>query len=453
MHSSGLPQTGDSQEIGHDATTCLWATKPRSWIPKELDGADDYGLDFHVQISIDKSIQDIFRIQLKGTRSPNLNSDGSYFSIGLSASTLRYYDKIVEPILLVYCDLSVDLDDPVKCPMYYVWVRPELRRVEIQKIPLDQGSVTLRIPVANRLTKTTDLLNEIRQANALANIGHALDVKVETDRPGMDMSDRVDMLRDVQSGLVARSFDFLDALAEPPTAHWVEPKRGTLAWHLREASRHLRTGKTERCKIELAQAEKLLDGATSIEKAEFYHFSGCVNSIDGDNQGSRDAHWEATLNEDQPKYWIAWAESELRLRYQLDGNNDFTDVIAKLPGNHPSILGIKARLLAAEDKYEESITLLNTFSGVENMSARAIVETMNSKSVEALQACIEGLETEDLSDSFRLLFSLLKARARFALAMGKSGAPILDEILPPAGLPGMDIDLLRQAWQDIQEAV
>lgn len=143
----------------------------------------------------------------------------------------------------------------------------------------------------------------------------------------------------------------------------------------------------------------------------------------------------------------------MRLRYHFDGSNDFTDVVAKLPGNHPSILGIKARLLAVENKYEESIALLNTFSGVESLSARAIVETMNSKSVEALQACMEGLAIEDVSDSSRLLFTLLKARARFALAIGKSGAPMLGEILPPTGLPGMDIDLLRQAWQDIQEAV
>ncbi len=313
VHSNGLPQTGDAQEIGRDAATCFRATKPRSWIPKELDGTDDYGLDFQVQISIHQSVQDIFRIQLKGTRSPNRNSDGSYFSIPLSASTLRYYDNIVEPILLVYCDLSVDLDDPVKCPMYYVWVRPELRRVDIKKVPLDQGSVTLRVPVANIITKTTDLLDEIKQVNALAKIGHALDVKVETDRPGMNLGDRVDMLRDVQSGLVARSFDFLDALAEPPTDHWVEPKRGTLAWHLRETSRHLRAGKTDRCKTELTQAEKLLIGATPIEKAEFYNLSGRVKSLDGDSQGARDAYWEATKIDNQPKYWAAWAESELRL--------------------------------------------------------------------------------------------------------------------------------------------
>jgi len=452
-NASGLPQTGDAQEIGQDATTCLWANKPRSWFLKDLGGTDDYGLDFQTQINVQQSIQDIFRIQLKGTRSPKLNSDGTHFSISLSATTLRFYDKIVEPILLVYCDLSVDLDDPAECPMYYVWVRPELRRVEIEKIPLEQGKVALHVPVANVLTKAIDLLEAIRQANTLANIGHALDVKVESDRPGMDLGDRVDMLRDVQNGLTARSFDFLDALAEPPTEHWIEPKRGTLAWHLREASRLLQIGKADRCKTELTQAQLLLDGATTIEKAEFHHISGRVKSFDGDSQGARDAYREAAAIEGQPKYWASWAEGELRLRYQLGGSNDFTDVASKLHGDHPSILGMKARLLAAENKYDESIALLNSFSGVESLSARVIVETMNAKSAEALQACIEGLALPDVSDSSRQLFSLLKARARFALSMGKGGPAELGEILPPAGIPGMDVALLRQAWEDIQEAV
>jgi tetratricopeptide (TPR) repeat protein len=453
-HSSGLPQTGDAQEIGQDATTSLWANKPRSWILKDLGGTDDYGLDFQAQISINQSVQNIFRIQLKGTKSPIRNREGTYFSIPLFASTLRYYDNIVEPILLVFCDLSVDLDDPAKCPLYYAWVRPELRRVEIEKVPLHQGKVSLRVPVGNLLIKTTDLHDEIRQANALANIGHALDVKVETDRPGMNFGDRVDMLQDVQRGLATRSFDLLDALAEPATDHWVEPKRGTLAWHLRETSRHLRTGKTDKCKTELAQAEKLLNRATPIEKAELHSLNGRLKLFDGDGQGACDDLWEATKFDNQPKYFAAWAESELKLRYQHGGgNNDFTDSADKVPGNHPSILGIKARLLAAENKYEESIALLNTFTGVESLSARAIVETMRSKSAEALQACIEGMAIENISDSSHQLFALLKARARFGLAMGNNGASMVDEFLPPAGLPGIDVDLLRQAWQDIQEAV
>lgn len=452
-NASGLPQTGDAQEIGQDATTCLWANKPRSWFLKDLGGTDDYGLDFQTQINVQQSIQDIFRIQLKGTRSPKLNNDGTYFSISLSASTLRFYDKIVEPILLLYCDLSVDLDDPAKCPLYYAWVRPELLRVGIKNIPLDQGTVALRVPVTNVLTKTTDLLEAIRQANKLANIGHALDVKVEGDRPGMDLGDRVDMLHDVQNSLVARSFDFLAALAEPPTEHWIEPKRGTLAWHLREASRLLRIGKIDRSKSELAQAQSLLDGGTKIERAEFHHISGRVKSFDGDNQGARDAYWAAASIGGQPKYWASWAEGELRLRYQLGGSNDFSDVASRLTGDEPSILGMRARLLAAENKYDESIALLNSFSGVESLSARVIVETMNSKSAEALQACIEGLAIPDVSDSSRQLFSLLKARARFSLAMEKGGPAVLGEILPPAGIPGMDVDLLRQAWEDIQEAV
>jgi tetratricopeptide (TPR) repeat protein len=181
--------------------------------------------------------------------------------------------------------------------------------------------------------------------------------------------------------------------------------------------------------------------------------NGRLLSIEGDNQGARDAHWEAAQIEDQPKFWTAWAESELRLRYQLGFKNDFSDIFEKLNGVQPSILAIKARLLAAEGKYEESIALLDTFTGAENLSARVIIETMNSKYAEALDASIKGLALADVNDSSRQLFCLMKARARFSLAIEKSGVAIVGDILPPSGIPGMDVELLRQAWQDIQEAV
>jgi tetratricopeptide (TPR) repeat protein len=337
--------------------------------------------------------------------------------------------------------------------MYYVWIREELRRIDIESIPLDQGTVTLRVPVANLLTKDLDVLPEVRRANRLANIGHALDVKVEIDRPGMNMGDRAELLSNVQAGLTSRSFDLLDAIAELPTDHWIEPKRGTLAWHLREGNRHIRTGKTEKCKSELALAATLLGSATSIEKADFHYLNGRLQSIEGDNQGARDSYWEAATFEDQPKFWTAWAESELRLRFQLGDKNDFSDILGKLRGDQPSILAIKARLLAAEGKYDESIALLDTFTGVENLSARVIIETMNSKYADAFKACMEGLELPDINDVSRQLFFLMKALARFSLAIEKSGVALVGEILPPSGIPGMDVELLRQAWQDIQEAV
>ncbi|RST49988.1 DUF4365 domain-containing protein, partial [Variovorax sp. MHTC-1] len=74
--TEGNPQTGDAQEIGQDAEDAFRGGRPRSWIIKGLDGTDDYGLDFQIQLKADQQILDIFRVQLKGTRSPTRSAGG-----------------------------------------------------------------------------------------------------------------------------------------------------------------------------------------------------------------------------------------------------------------------------------------------------------------------------------------------------------------------------------------
>lgn len=75
-HDKGLPQTGDSQEIGQDAYDCLRAKRPKGWQLTELGGVNDFGFDLQVQISVNQQVVHPFRIQLKGTRSPQRNADG-----------------------------------------------------------------------------------------------------------------------------------------------------------------------------------------------------------------------------------------------------------------------------------------------------------------------------------------------------------------------------------------
>ena len=103
-----LPKTGDQQDIGADR--CFRARIPWNWRPHGLEGSDDYGLDYQIQTTPGQRATDIFRVQLKGTRYPDLSLDGEFISIQLKASTVRFYDRIVEPILLVVCDLSADAD-------------------------------------------------------------------------------------------------------------------------------------------------------------------------------------------------------------------------------------------------------------------------------------------------------------------------------------------------------
>ncbi len=458
-HDQGLPQTGDSQEIGQDAADCLNANRPRSWKLTQLDGDNDYGFDYQVQITAGQQVIHPFRLQLKGTRSPKRSADGSHLSVVLSASTLRYYDNTEEPVLLVLCDLKVDREEPRNCPLYYVWIREELRRIQIDEVALTQEEVAVHVPAANVLSRSTDLLADVRKYHRLAKIGHALDTRVAGMRPDLDASQRVALLENITEGIAARNVAFTEALAEPARDIWISPPQGSLAWMLTEARNSINVGRIAKCESFLRQAADKLNSATCLEKAEYWHLTGRLHNAYGADELASDAFKQATQLGAQPKYWSAWAESELRRRFRLNGSEDFSEVIAALPtGEEPMLLSIKARLLAANRRYDEAIALLDSFGGAESLASRAIVQTMYSKHEEALRACKEGLTLAGVRENTRQLFLVLRARARFNLALKNARRVETkedskeDEILPPSGLPGTDPEALRLAWADIQEA-
>lgn len=452
LKDEGLPKTGEAQEIGHEAVTCLYATKPKSWLPKDLGGTDDYGLDYQIQLNIEGQVRGIFRVQLKGTRSPVLSADGSFISMELSASTLRYYDEISEPILLVVCDLSVD-EESSNCPMYYTWVRPELRRIDIENVARTQKEVTLRVPTANRVLKSTDLLGDIREAKNLAEVGHALDMRVADVEPSMDSASRLGVVKNVENWLSGRSATFFQAVKESPDTDWVNPPKGSLPWHLQEGTRLIRAGKLEGVGKELDACEAMLNDATPNDQAEFWYLSGRLHSSLSRNTEARDSFLKATQLGTKDQFWTSYAESEIRARFEIDGANDFSDVIAALPSDKPIFLATKARLLAASNRYPEAIALLDSSDTIDSLSSRAVLETMAGHPQAALDASLKGLDHPDSNDSTRQVFLVMKARARFGLAVEDRSLGARDQILPPAGTPGMNFDLLKTAWADINEAV
>lgn len=460
-HDEGLPQTGDSQEIGQDAYDCLRAKRPKSWQLTDLDGGSDFGFDLQVQITVNQQVVHPFRLQLKGTRSPKRSADGSFLSIALSTSTLRYFDNTDEPVLLVLCDLSVNPEDPGECDLYYVWIREELDRIGIASIPLEQHEAVVRVPTDNVLNRSTDLTDEVRTRHRLSRVGHALETSVAGMDPSLDSEDRVVMVEAITRNIGTRNIVFAQALAEPTTEVWVNPPRGSLAWVLTEAKAAIVLGKLDKCEELLRQAADRLANSTTLERAEYWHLTGRVCIVQGNDAGASIAFQSAAETQPHAKYWAAWAESEMRRRFRTDHGDDYSDLLAALPADpDPALQGVKARLLAAGRKHEEAIALLNTFGGPESLAARAVVQTMYSKSEEALQACIEGLTVESKRESTRLLFLILRARARFNIAL--SGARLedtsersesADEILPPSGPIGVDPVALRAAWVDIEEAV
>lgn len=445
------PMTGEAQEIGQEAKTCLYVRKPVGWILTDRGGSEDYGFDMEVQVSVNQEVTDAFRIQLKGTRAPDLNADGTFFSIELKKTTLNYYDNIVEPILLVLCDLSIDPENSCNCPAYYVWIRPELKRIDIKNIPTEQEKVTLRVPKSNVLTKSDNLINDIRRANALSNVGHLFDSHLESVRPSMGLDARVTYVSTLSTGLIKRGLDFCDAVAQQPTSHWVEPIKGTISSHLTEVSKFIRAGRTGECAKKFEMIEKMLSNATPLEMAEYYFQFGKSKALEGLKFDALNAFKQAANIGQLSKYWVAWGEMELVARYQIDASNDFSQTIAQLKGNDPEIISIKARLLAASDKYQEAKEILKSISGVDYLIGTAIVETMYWNFEGTLSVSSEGLALPDLSDSQRQLLLLLKVRSRFYLAIGEEN--IDGRLIPPAGLPSINIEIIKETWIDLQELI
>ena len=309
-HEEGLPKTGDAQEIGADALRCLYANLPRNWMPpKDLGGTDDYGFDLQIQFVDNQQVKDIFRAQLKGTRSPDLNASGEFFSIELSASTLRYYDNVAEPILLILCDLSVNPTRPKDCPLYYVWVRDELRRVSIEEVPLRQKEVTLRVPKKNRFTEDIDLLPDVRRANALAEVGHALDVSVSEMKPELGAEQRLAVVQGVERSVGERSVAFAEALAAPPKDFWIEPPRNTLDWHLWTARKHLNAGRLERCEAELSTASSMLDDGKKLSLGEYWFLTGRLANANGEEDKACEVFRKAAEISGEARCWVLGAKA------------------------------------------------------------------------------------------------------------------------------------------------
>ena len=156
------PKESESQRIGQFAKKALETTCPLCWRFHWLDGDDDVGLDAQVQVVLADRYKYIFRMQLKGSisKSPNISDDT--FSIPLKGTTLNYYSNITEPIMLVFCDLSVD-SDPRKCPLYYEWVHPLIKTklAEEPYFPGSQKEYTFRVRKSNKLDASTDVVPDI----------------------------------------------------------------------------------------------------------------------------------------------------------------------------------------------------------------------------------------------------------------------------------------------------
>lgn len=452
--NDALPQESEAQRIGRYAAKCFTANIPNAWQETDVSGGGDYGYDYQIQIIENGLAKDIFRVQLKGTSAPTLIEDGTVYSQTIKISTANFYGRATEPVLLVLCDLTVDPETPKNCPLYYAWIHDEIQRLLETSVKEDQKTLTFHVPKANELTATTDISDYIKRCRILSRLGHNLDSVVESDKPTLAAAERAEIATKIVGNLNIKSAALIDALAEDESS-WVEAPAGSLHWHLREGIDALQSGRGADCERSLDEAAKLLDSTRPLERADYWNLLGRLRTFELNDEEARDAFEKAcSLSGDVERHLIPWAEAELRSQFHGESKVNFSGAIARLSSEKPKIAGMRARLIAAEGRFDDAIAVTERIAGVERNIARAIIFSMQARWDETISECAAGLTHAPLRQTTKQLFLILRARSRFSKAIGPLDFGEAEEVyLPAPGPAGTDVSLLHQAWEDIAEVI
>ena len=448
-----LPKESEAQRIGQRATKCFAAQRPDSWRIQSLEGTDDVGFDYQIQLVDESRFVGIFRVQLKGSESPALNASGDFYSISLSRSTVNFYARATEPILLVYCDLGVDLKRTVACPAFYVWIHDELKRFrEDGKDKADTDSLTVRVPVTNQLTEETDLRAHLQTYLRLHKVATNLDEVVEAKLPSAAPDERATILENVTAGLSRYSTTLLEVMASPVTTLWPTAPRESIAGQLDEVSRCFAVGAVDKAAVLMEALAPSFENMGPLEKAEYLYCRGRLHSRNSEEtQAAADYSLACKHSHDAPRYLTAWVEAEIAIRYQPGKTCDVSDLKARSQSDTPEVKATLARLLAIEGNFDGAEEVLKSLPRRDALNTLAIVASMQDRYEDVVGICDEGLAQQQLDLRSQQLFHILRARANFTssmpLARTSSGDVVIASMTGPADL---DVTRLQAAWSDVQ---
>jgi|GEM_PF-1276107 len=451
-----LPNESEAQRIGHRASKCFSAHHPDCWRPHPLEGTDDVGFDYQVQLVDDKRYVAVFRVQLKGSESPKLSATGDFYSISLSRSTVNYYSRVTEPVLLVYCDLSVDGKSTAACPAFYVWIHEELKRFrEDGRDKLETESLTVRVPATNRLTEETDLRPDLESHLRLHKIAANLDEVVEAKLPSAAPDERATILENVTAGLSGYSPTLLEVMASPVTTPWPSAPRDSTAGQLDEVSQRIAVGSIDKASVLMEMLAPSFESMMPLEKAEYLYCRGKLHSRNSEEtQAAADYALACQHSYDAPRYLTAWVEAEIAIRHQSGKTCDVSDLKARSQADTPEVKATLARLLAIEGDFDGATAVLNSIPRREALNTLAIVASMQERYEEVVRICDEGLAQRQLDLRSQQLFHILRARANFTssmpLARTSTGDIVIASMTGPANL---DATRLQAAWSDVQIAI
>lgn len=443
------PQISDSQQIGSDAEAALYANKPLQWSLARLNG-DDFGVDYQGTAFGAGSVGGVFyfNVQLKGTTQQKARVDeGRFLSHAFDRSTLTIWHRSGTIILVVIADL-IESRDPKHANVYFLFANPELDRV-LNTLPPEQSTVTLRVPTSqivhralDVIPEITEYLEDIRQARELvrarkrtlvglqeevaaiaptANTNVNVSVNFEVGGIEVVIESMVngEELRAALRALRSGDYERVLKVVTPPTKEAIvsEPERSAVSAYLR-ARAFEAIGNTDDCAAMIAVADSILPMNDDIAATAAEH---ALSSIDPGPKG---------------------IEERKRLFSRLPSTSGVGVAI------------VKAKLLALEGSFDAARALLALYPRHKTSVALAVVSAVEGSWATVLEATRAASDAVTTSERQLLSLQMLEARAYFQLALENvDQPPDTDLVVPPTGLPGIDYEQARQAYQSSLQAM
>jgi len=455
MINEKLPKESLQQEAGHYGVIALNATHPLGWRPTETDGDSDAGLDLQVQVVKDGHYKSMFNAQVKACTQSNenglskrLNADKTHYSQELKISTLNYYARIENPIMLIFADLCLD-SNPRKCKTFYIWIDDELELLlagHSDLTHLNKDTHTFHVPIENEINDSLDVLpylaSRLEKKRKLNGLYQQIENHV--DNP-------LEILAQVQSHISSRTA--IDTITTEVDFPWMEPPEGTIAYDLKSSASSVSNNNIDIATEQLKKLKrKISQSGSNHEKAEFYYQKGTITSTAGNQEKARSLLMTAyELCPDIARYKIPYIESQLYENYSNDSKcKSYLDEIEE--EKDVLYVHLKLKILAGLKKFDDAHEIISKLKDEDTVVLKPLIFFLEDNLTECISSCEYSLESFDLNNKQQLSIRIIKSRSLFQLGAGEVFRKHIGNIIPFSGLPGMDVATLKQSWNELKTA-
>lgn len=444
------PGLSPAQKIGDLARSALYANKPDQWFLGEI-GGDDFGYDFQVTAFAPgaEGAQCVFNIQLKGTTQKESRlADGVVLSYPFDRATLNMWHRSGFAVLVVIVDL-VDTQDQKAASVHYHFANYDLDEI-LATLPPEQKTVRLHVPTNQLVRKDLDILPVVLPY--LDEIADALRVSRERRRAGgAAASDRMSIGTEGLGASAALTHltvgDEIEALIEE------SPNK----FELQAALNALRNGYYERV-LELCPqpTEEACATAQKDTAITAYLRSLALDSI-GDYEGANAlTDLAVSLLPECDDIAGAAAQKQLEAIEFGDGGqqarNGLLDSLQYRSGQ--SVASIKSKILALNGNFGGARDILKPFPPEKVATSEIVISVIERDWKRVLAEVAVAKKITTMRPKQRHWLDALEARARFEQAFRDVPRPTdADFIIPSTGLPHVDYDELRLAYDASRRAI